>query len=210
MKKYLLAAVLTMAVGFLQAQTKGTNTIGLGIGFQKQKIEQFPASNSPDFNQQTTGISMSYGHFIKENDKIGFDFFYGNSKLNAETQNGFTSSTYGGKLSYQKYFQLVKTFYAFGGARGGYNYSEGRMQQEAYLANFSTYLSTLGAYGGVSWFLSKRFALEADLLSADIGYSKAINNSVGTNGTFKTTTGNFNLSSTGVINSLGFKIHFLF
>lgn len=209
MKKYLFVAILATATCFVQAQTKGSNTIGLGIGLQKLKIEQFPSSNSSDIDQQTTGISVSYGGFIKQNNKLGIDLLYGDSKLNATTQD-LSTKIYGGKLTYQKYFQLVKTFYAFGGGRGGYNYSEGRMQQEDYLSDFSNYVSTLGAYGGVSWFLSKRFALEADLLSADIGYNKSINNSVGTNGTFKTTSGSFNLNSAGAINNLAFKIHFLF
>lgn len=208
MKKYLLLVLMSTGSCLVQAQTKGINTIGLGIGIYKYKFEQSSAATSSD--QQTTGLSLSYGHFLKENEKAGIDLFYGNSGFNATPENDFSTNAFGAKLTYQKYFQLFKAFYAFGGGRGGYNYSEGRMRQEAYRTDFSTHVSALGAYGGVSWFLSKRFGVEADLLSADIGYSKRSERSVGTNGTFETTSGNFNLSGAGAISNLGFKIHFIF
>ena len=69
---------------------------------------------------------------------------------------------------------------------------------------------SVGAYGGVTWFLSKRFAFETSLLSADMIYATTEREEgSGSNGVkYKTT--NFNLSSQGFINNLGFKIYLLF
>jgi hypothetical protein len=194
----------------LRAQTKGTNTLGLGVGIQKYKYSQNIAGTSTVSDQQITRFSMSYGQFIRQNEKAGIDLFYGSSGFNSTSDNAFNSNSYGGKITYQRYFNLVKSFYAFGGGRGGYDYYESNAQGNVSGSDFSTSSSSLGAYGGVSWFLSKRFALEADLLSADIGYSKMTNKSTGGTGPYNTSTDNFNLSSAGAINNIGFKIHFLF
>ena len=210
MKKYLLLAFLLTAACMLQAQTKGTNTLGLGIGIQNYKFSESFAGTGTVTNQQITGLSMSYGQFSRQNEKAGIDLFYGSSEFSRNPANTYNTYSYGGKLTYQKYVNLTKSLYAFGGGRGGYNYSEARIQGQGLQSDFSNAVSSLGAYGGVSWFLSKRFALEADLLSADIAYIKTTEKSRNENGLNKITTGTFNLSSAGAVSTLGFKIHFLF
>ncbi|RZL27640.1 MAG: hypothetical protein EOO96_22210 [Pedobacter sp.] len=69
---------------------------------------------------------------------------------------------------------------------------------------------SLGAYGGVTWFLSKRFALETSLLSADFAYNSTEATQTAFFSNTKSKQTNFNLSSQGFINNLGFKIYILF
>lgn len=66
--------------------------------------------------------------------------------------------------------------------------------------------------GGLTWFVSKRFALETNLLSASATYAKSERTgttNVNSSG-YKNTYSNFNLSSTGAISNLGFKVYILF
>src|SRR5687768_8165281 len=101
MKRMLLIAFLATGSLFIQAQTKGTNTLGLGLNFQTQKTEQNSQGNQFNSEQQTKGMSLGYGHFVNDNTKIGIDFFYGeNDNSFGSTQ--FNAKTYGGNLNYQK------------------------------------------------------------------------------------------------------------
>lgn len=69
-----------------------------------------------------------------------------------------------------------------------------------------------GVHGGITWLVSKRFALETSLLSAAATYSKTEQTpgSVTESNDSKYTTTNFNLSSTGALSNLGFKFYLLF
>ena len=68
----------------------------------------------------------------------------------------------------------------------------------------------VGAFGGLTWFLSKRFALETSLLSADISYQKTKQTNSTTGPNFNSENTSFNLNTQGLINNLGFKIYILF
>jgi len=93
----------------------------------------------------------------------------------------------------------------------GYNYSEGNSQQSnSEIAEFSGNAYSLGAYGGATWFLSRRLAFEANLLSPDFSYSKLKNDQVISGSNSNNTSTNFSLNTAGAINGLGFKIYFLF
>jgi len=204
----LLIALLAMGALFAQAQTKGTNTLGLGVSVSTSKMDG--AGQTSD-EQKNRVLSLGYGHFIKDNERIGINLSYGkfDNTLSGNYRN--TVKSYGGTLTYQKYYPLFKKLYAFGGGRGGYNNSSDNYNNSTSGQGYKENLYNLGAYGGVTWFVSKRFAFEADLLSADIFYRKTKYNSSEANGTSNSrTTTNFNLSTTGAINNLGFKIYFLF
>lgn len=190
----------------VQAQIKGTNAIGLGLTFQTSETQSLNWKGE----SKNAGMSIGYGYFFKENEKIGVNVFYG---LNKSTEafgdatlnpSSWRLNSYGGSFAYQKYFALVKKLYAFAGPRIGYNYAQNNNQLDGQKIN--TY--SVGANGGVSWFFSKRFALEADLLAADISYTKSEQNSPTT--AFKHTSTSFNLSSSGAFNGLGFKIYYIF
>ena len=212
MKKLLLIAVLATVSYFVQAQTKGTNAVGLGLSFQTQKTEQNSQGNQYINEQQGKGMSLGYGHFVNENVKVGIDFFYGTNGYNSTGGNEFDSKNYGGNLNYQKYYPLLKKFYAFGGGRIAYNHSNGANTSNS--QNNDTGVTSnaysVGVNGGLSWFFAKRLALEADLLSANIGYNRSRQTGTNVNGTYKDTSTGFNLSTTGAVSGLGFKIFFLF
>ena len=206
MKKLLLIAMLATASYIVQAQTKGTNAMGLGLNFNTARIE----TASSKSESKHAGFNIGYGYFLKENEKIGMNVFY--SMYNSGSiigagepdPNGWKTNSFGGAFTYQKFYALIKKFYAHAGPRAGYNYSQGTISSNDQRIN--TY--SVGVNGGVSWFFSKRFALEADLLAADLSYSKSKESSA--NSDFKYTSTGLQLNSTGAFNGLGFKINFLF
>lgn len=206
MKTKLLIMASLCAIAFTaNAQTKGTNTLGFGITVNTEKHK----SPGGEYEYKTNSYSIGYGHFIKDNTKIGFDLNY--SKYDQITNPyNTTTNSYGGNLTYQKYFPLVKKLYAYAGARGGYNYGK---QENSSPSQVTTNISNnynVGAFGGISWFLSKRFAFETTLLSADATYVKTEQKENTSSNNFNYERTSFNLKSEGFINNLGFKVYILF
>lgn len=211
MKKQLL--LTAMAVGFTLSafsQTKGTNALSFGVTTATNKA----TGNSYENKAQTNAFTLGYGHFFNDNRKIGLELTYGEDKYSFNNTQEQKQKNYGGNLSYQHYFPLVKTLYAYAGGKGSYTYSKSESEvQNAYPQNAKSTGNryTLGAYGGITWFVSKRFALETNLLAADIVYSKTQQRESNIYGNFnKTENTSFNLTSQGFINNLGFKIYILF
>lgn len=208
-KLFIMGILCTIAFT-ANAQTKGTNTGSLGLGFSKQKNTQNNGNGSTSENSsKNSSVALGYGFFFKDNQKLALDLSYGE---NSSGSSGYAQSfkSYGANLSYQKYYPLVKKLYAFAGGRAGYTYGN----QDSESANASNYSSndySAGAFGGISLFLSKRFALETSILSANMGYytSKHTNE---TSPNYKIVTKNsyFGISNQGVFNDLGFKIYILF
>lgn len=211
MKKQLLLtamAVLCLSVSAF-SQTKGTNALSFGVNVITDKTKSDLTSENSTKN---SSFSLGYGYFIKDNSKIGLDLSYGINKYDyGETDQEYKN--YGANLSYQKYFPIIKTLFAYAGGKVAYTYGKqdqtydnGTTHQE-----YTSNLYAVGAYGGITWFLSKRFALETNLLAADITYNEtkqANNNPASFNYSNKRTT--FNFTSQGFINNLGFKIYVLF
>lgn len=203
MKSKLLIMGVLCAIAFTtNAQTKGTSTLGFGVNLSSTK----PSEN---VEVQNKNFSIGYGHFIKDNVKIGFDLNYGNNDYNS---NGFNqkNNSYGGKLNYQKYYPLVKTLYAYAGGRAGYLNSTLKNDQNGSMDESTTNNFNVGAFGGLTWFLSKRFALETSLLSADLSYQNTNQTNRTSGSNFKGENTSFNLNTQGFINNLGFKIYILF
>ncbi|HUH33375.1 MAG TPA: outer membrane beta-barrel protein [Daejeonella sp.] len=210
MKKLLLVALLATGSLLVSAQTKGTNTLGLGLGFGKQKLEH-TSQGVQYVNEQTSkGISIGYGHFIDENVKMGVQFTYGTSWSTSMGGSEYNSKDYSGSLNYQRYYPIFKKFYAFGGGQVGYHYLKGVSLSNNQENGSSTNTYSLGVNGGLSWFLAKRLALEADLLTANFGVNRTRQTGNNADGTYRNTSTGFNLSTTGAVNGLGFKIYFLF
>jgi len=212
MKKQLLitaTAVLCFSItGF--AQTKGTNALSFGVNVNSTKntfnnVEQSESKNNL--------FTLGYGYFFKDNSKIGLELVYGENKVSREGVEITSYKNSGGNLSYQKYFPLVKTLYAYAGGRVSYMHGEQADTQQTQNTASTDYKSntySLGAYGGVTWFLSKRFALETSLLSADFSYNSTEFTQNAFFSSAKSKQTNFNLSSQGFINNLGFKVYILF
>ena len=203
MKKLLLTAFILTVFGFYAgAQTKGTNTLGLGLNFSTQKAKL--GNNSAEIKQNI--YSIGYGNFIKDNTRLGISASFTNNSSQVNDADQSTTKGYGGSVNYQKYYPLLKKFYAFAGGSAGYNYSK----TEQGTADVRTSLYSLGANGGVTYFVSKRFAFESSLLSAAISYSKGKEKDDSGNPPYSNTSTQFNLSSSGAINNLAFSIYFLF
>lgn len=215
MKSKLLMMGVICAITFTaNAQTKGTNTLGFGVTFNSNKNSSSQTRNESKSNS----FSLGYGHFIKDNSKLILQVSYGESKiLNDNANYSSNQNDYGGFIGYQKYFPIVKTFYVFAGTRAGYSYGSGDVKSLSTVPGYSSQSTntvnnySLNVSGGLAWFLSKRFALETDLLSAGANYykTKQTNNNDNSEN-FSYTNKSFNLSNGGLFNNLGFKVYFLF
>jgi hypothetical protein len=202
MKKNLLLVLLAATSFFAHSQTKGTNALGFGFSVSTNKSE----GNDGLFNSESKfqNYSLTYGRFIKDNVRIGVNANYVHGTNDYSSFSTLTKG-YGGSFHYQKYFPLLKKFYAFANSQTGYQYSqEASSSNEKFERNMQQV--NLGASGGVAYFLSKRVLLEADLLSTGISYARYTDET--NNG--KATNMSFNLSSSGAVSGLGFKIYFLF
>lgn len=213
MKKQLFtaAAVLLSLCGY--AQTKGTSTLGLGFGTSTNNVNYTNPANQ-NSKSSNYNINLGYGFFIEDNTRIGIDLSYGQSKNERGDGNGESKAkTYGGTLSYQKYFPLVGKFYAYAGGQG--SYSRYDSNQPNYISG-TGYKNTvkgdqygIGAFGGLSWFISKRWALETQLLSAGASYSKYSQELNDVEFTSNKQTG-FNMNTGGFFKDTSFKIYFMF
>lgn len=213
MKKQILTAIAVLVCLCGYAQTKGTSALGFGINSNSSKVDYKDASAS-DRKYKNNSFGLGYGFFVKDNAKVGIDLNYGTQEISYEAGISATKSKiYGVGVNYQYYYPLVKTLYAYAGGRLAYNYSKGDEKNGTY-DNLKTHSNsyTAGAYGGLTWFVSKRLALETSLLSATANYSKYKRSGGTGNGVsaVESSDTNFNLSTSGIINDLGFKIYFLF
>ena len=211
MKKQLLTALVVAASLCGYAQTKGTNALGFGITSQiyKSKYLNGDSANQEVNEQKFNSYGLSYGLFIKDNTKLGIEFNYGTQNNNFKDHvSGSKTKTYGGGINYQHYYPLVQRLYAYAGGRVYYSTSKVENGNDNY-EDATTNDYSVGVNGGVTWFVSKRFALETSLLSANASYSKMKRTNTGT-GSYEYTASSFNLSSTGSLSNLGFKIYVLF
>ncbi len=208
MKNKILTAIAVMASLCGYAQTKGTNALSLGVDVRTEKLEQQTPDNEYNQESKTNNYQLGYSFFIKDNAKLGINLLYNRYESKAG-EFSTKQDGYGGDVNYQHYYPIVKKLFVYAGGRAGYLYTE-----TEYLNGNSQSLTghhyKLGAYGGVTWFFSKRFALETSLLSANIDYAttKRKSNQDGYGVNVRST--NFNLSSQGFLNNLGFKIYLLF
>ncbi|WP_442589710.1 outer membrane protein [Pedobacter sp. AW31-3R] len=209
-KKLLIAIAVTLSFGGY-AQTKGTSALGLGVSLTKTKTNYTGGSLTGSNEDKTNSFTLGYGNFIKDNAKLGVEFSY--SKYDFESNNGnyADGKSYGGNVNYQQYYPLLKKLYAYAGGRVGYfNQKIESLNPTGPYNTLKQNEYSVGAYGGLTWFVSQRFAFETNLLSANIIYSKTEETSPSNNYESNRKATNFNLTSQGFINNLGFKIYLLF
>ncbi len=207
MKRQLLTAMAVALSVCGYAQTKGTNALGFGIG-----VSSSDTKNTTDIrDQKSTNLTLGYGHFIKDNVKLGFNLVYGRSKVES---NGYVNTDkndyFGAGVGYQPHYPLYKTLYAFAlGSAGYYHYKQSWIVGEESYRNLRNEYS-LGAAGGLAWFFSKRLALETTLLSTNMSFSRTERTDQKSGNTNSTNTSDFNLSTQGSITDLNFRIYLLF
>ncbi len=208
MKKQILLTAIAVGLSICgYAQTKGTNALGFGITSATEKSSSNGGTSKNNFNS----FSLGYGHFIKDNVKLGFEVNYGKSENKSSVYNNQANKVYGAGVNYQRYFPLVKTLYAYAGGKVAYAHSENSFEvQGLKKSSYAENEYVVGAYGGITWFVFKSLALETSLLSANVAYSKKTNENNENADNFKHTNTSFNMNTQGFINNLGFKIYFLF
>jgi len=213
MKKQLLSLAVLCAVTLsVNAQTeKGTSAVSFGVNVTSVKT----SGNNFQSESKNNTFTLGYGYFIKNNSKIGLDLTYGLTKNGSNETYNQEIKSYGGNLTYQRYFPIVKTLFAYAGGKGSYEHAKNKNLYTDVYGQSSTFAAnqySVGAYGGITWFVSKRFALETSLLSADVIYSKTDRTETFNYGNTYTKSEytSFNFSSQGFINNLGFKIYILF
>lgn len=201
MIKLLLIALMAMGTLYVQAQTKRTNTVGIGVNIftYKNNYNSQTQANQKSINQE---YSLSFGHFFADNQKLSLSLQHQRQSYNGSER----IKGYGLGLGYQKYYPIFKSFYAFAGGKGSYLYSKGTENSGEAVLKSDNYSAT--AFGGLSWFVSKRIALEADLLSVGATYGTSKITGSGLNSTSKLTA--FNLSTAGSAGNFGFRVHILF
>ena len=211
-----LIAILFSINGY--AQRKGTNAISLGVSIGNGHFEG-AAVNTEELKSKS--YSLGFGVFVSDHDKIGMELLHSNSRdeFKSPGESGGSEAdidSYGGNLSYQHFYLLSKGLYVYAGVNGGFTHSK-----YVYTRHFELPIITesvvrknysAGAFGGVTWFVSKIFAFEVNIISLNSNYgtsSKIEKSSTG----YVSKTGNsstFNLTTQGLIDNLGFKIFILF
>lgn len=208
MKRQILTAIAVMASLCGYAQTKGTSALGFGVNVTTDKTK---TGISPETTQEikNNNFSLGYGFFVKDNAKLGIELNYGNAKSNYSAGSQTEVKSYGGSVSYQQYYPLIKTLYAYAGGKVGYGQSKQESFNEPSIGEVSGRQYSAGVYGGITWFVSRRFAFETSLLSASASYVTS-KQKIADAGFYENKQTIFNLSSNGFINNLGFKIYLLF
>lgn len=210
MKSKLLILVALCAAAFTSnAQTKGTNALSFGVTSSSQTSSSTNSSFGTESKIKLNSFTLGYGHFITDNSKLGLELTYGLTKYEYFGNQSQNLKNYGANLSYQKYFPIVKTLFAYAGGKAGYAFSKDSYQNtNTQKLDFNAY--SVGAYGGLTWFVSKRFAFETNLLAANAAYSIQKRKDISNQNIQETKSTDFNLTSQGFINDLGFKIYLLF
>lgn len=158
MKKIFLAAIAVMTFGFANAQTegysKGDAFISGAFNVGSQKDEGVKT------NEFT--IEPKVGYFVTENIAIGAKLGFGSTKIGEVKSNDFTAGAFG-----RYYFTPASQFSVYGQAGLDFtNSKRGDFKANEIGANVGL---------GLSYFLSKHFAIEATWLG--LGYS--VNNNGG-------------------------------
>jgi len=194
------------------SQTQGTSTISLGISSSTSEVTNNTLTSDQTSKITNSAFRLGYGLFVKDNNKVGVELLY--NKSNSDYFGSYDSREdkgFGGAVNYQRYFPLVKTFYAYTGASAQFLYSKGKTNApNAFDRNTKTNNYSLTASGGLTWFISKRWALETSLISTGIYYSKTEFNEIAENQSYSSKNTYFSLSSDGLINNLAFRVYFMF
>ena len=198
------------------AQTKGNNALGLGVFIDNQTRE---GSYVSTYESKLRSYSLGYGVFTGVHDKIGMELTYGtqNSESKSLSDSGSSKQdekSYGGSLTYQHFYPLLKTLYAYAGGKAGYTYSESRTLYPDAGSNVGdnsiNKFYTAGANGGITWFLSKSFAFEVNIFTLNATYNTTVQETLDGDVSLKSEGNGFTMNTQGVINNLGFKIFLLF
>jgi len=212
MKKLFFTATAVLLSLYGYGQTQGTSAASLGISSSTQEINYNTSVADQRSKFSYANFRLGYGLFVKDNNKVGLDLIYNRSENdNYSSYDSFENNGYGAAINYQRYFPLLKTFYAFAGASAQYIHSKTETRtQSTVITNGSGENYSLTANGGLSWFFTKRWALETSLISTGVLYAKTELDGTDQNQSSSAKNTSFSLSTDGLFNNLGFKVYFMF
>ena len=213
LKIFTLIAILFSLNGY--AQMKGISALGLGVVIDNGRSEGVSVSTN---EYKSRSYSLGYGVFVSDHDKIGMELRYGTSKNEFKSLSDSGGSeedgeSYGGSLTYQHFYPLLKTLYAYAGVNAGYTQRTSTatyFYDAPYTESEIAKLHSAGAIGGVTWFMSKSFALEINIISLNATYTTSVRETDDGDFIRNSKSSGFNLTTQGSINNLGFKIFLLF
>ena len=210
-KKLLTAAAVLMAI-YSYGQTKGTSTVSVGLSSTKDEYKYGTVGTDPTYKNKVSQLRIGYGLFVSDNNKVGIDLLYNKSTTEySQSEDYREQKGYGFGLNYQHYFPIIKTFYAFAGASGEYSQTKGKVTTADSRNNDTkSYLGSLTATGGLTWFITKRWALETNLVSVGAFYSKYEDLQMSEGQPYYNTTKGLNISTSQTFNNLGFKVYLMF
>ena len=212
MKKQLLTAAAVLLSCYTFSQTKGTSALSLGVNSNTTEVTNQSLTDDQTTKVTNSSYSLGYGLFIKDNNKLSVELTYnkGRTSYYASPENS-ESKGLGLGVSYQRYFPLLKTFYAYAGGAARYMHFKGNTETQSGLRrNNDGDNYSLRASGGLAWFINKRWALEANLVSAGLDYNKGNYYESLDDQIYTTKSSSFNLSTSGSFNNLGFGVFFMF
>jgi hypothetical protein len=212
MKKHFLTAAAVLLSIYSYGQSKGTSTISLGFSSSTNEYKNEFYDTSQASKSKNTQLRIGYGLFVSDNNKLGVDLLY-NKANSTYTPGGEVREEkgYGLGINYQHYFPIVKTFYAFAGGSGEYSQTKGNTNSTNYTErDIKNYYASLAATGGLTWFISKRWALETSLISVGASYSKFEDFQTSNGQSYYNKTKSFSLSTAQTFNNLGFKVYLMF
>jgi len=212
MKKLFFTATAVLLSLYGYGQTQGTSAVSLGISSGTQENNYNPSVADQTNKFSYANFRLGYGLFVKDNNKVGLDLIYNRVRNNGiGAYDSREDNGYGAAINYQRYFPLLKTFYAFAGGSAQYIHSKAEIHvPDAVNRNSFADSYSLTANGGLSWFFTKRWALETTLISTGLFYTKTEADETAQDQSYSSKNTSFSLSTDGLFNNLGFKVYFMF
>jgi hypothetical protein len=193
MKKILLVALLGLFTTAAIAQTKGQSTVGPGFSTYKY------SDSGNGYKQTSTNISLNYGLFVKDNARLGVDLGFNkfDYSYNAPYKESTTTTNLG--LNYKKFYPIVDKFYWTLSEAASYGWGDKEVNNNGTITSGKVETMNANVVAGLSYFLSKRFMIEADGVGLYLSSSKT-----------KSTTNVVKNSSFSYNNYLNLKVNFIF
>ncbi len=166
MKKFLLVALLGLFTSAAVAQTKGQSIVGPGFSTYKY------SDSSNDYKYTTTNFSLNYGLFVKDNARLGLDlgFTKYDYSYNAPYKESTTTTNLG--LNYKKFYPIVDKFYWTLSEAASYGWGDKEVNNNGTITSGKVETMNTNVVAGLSYFLSKRFMIEADGIGLYLSSSK--------------------------------------
>ena len=165
MKKILLVALLGLFTSAAVAQTKGQSIVGPGFSTYKY------SDSSNDYKYTTTNYSLNYGLFVKDNARLGVDLGYSIFEQLYNNYKEINTTTNLG-LNYKKFYPIAGKFYWTLSEAASYGWGDKEVNNNGTITTGKVETMNANVVAGLSYFLSKRFMIEADGIGLYLSSSK--------------------------------------